>query len=69
MEIWALFLEIHNFNMPVLHAITMQLLKKSNMVDYICMYDVYKLLYKRPIFNSLVTMIQQTDFFDMTIYY
>jgi len=31
----------------------MQFLKKLNMVDYICMYDVYKLLYKRPIFNSL----------------
>jgi hypothetical protein len=40
----------------------MQLLKKMNMVDYICMYDVYKLLYKKPIFNTLVIIIQLTDF-------
>jgi len=26
----------------------MQLLKKSSMVDYICIYDVYKLPYRRP---------------------
>jgi hypothetical protein len=32
-------------------------LKKSNMVDYICMYDVYKLSYKRPIFNSRIIII------------
>jgi hypothetical protein len=40
----------------------MQLLKKSNMVDYICMYDVYKLLYKGPIFNSIAIIIQLTEF-------
>jgi hypothetical protein len=39
------------------HATTIQFLKKSNMVDYICMYDVYRLSYRRPIFNSLVTII------------
>jgi hypothetical protein len=32
------------------------------MVDYICMYDVYKLLYKIRIFNSLVIIIQIIDF-------
>jgi hypothetical protein len=40
----------------------MQLLKKSNMIDYICMYDVYKLMYRRPIFNSLATIRQLIDF-------
>jgi hypothetical protein len=40
----------------------MQFLKKSNMVNYICMYDVYKLPYKRPIFKSLVITIQPIDF-------
>jgi hypothetical protein len=35
----------------------MQFLKKSNMVDYICMYEVYKLPYRRLIFKSLVTII------------
>jgi hypothetical protein len=40
------------------HAITIELLKKSIMVDYICMYNVYKLLYRRPIFNSLAIIIQ-----------
>jgi len=40
----------------------MQFLKKLNMVDYICMYDVYKLLYRRPIFNSLAIIIQLIDF-------
>jgi hypothetical protein len=40
----------------------MQLLKKSNAVDYICMYDVYKLLYKRPIFNLFAIIIQLADF-------
>jgi hypothetical protein len=40
----------------------MQLLKKLNIIDYVCMYDVYKLLYKTPIFNLFVTIIQQTDF-------
>ena len=44
------------------HVTTMQLFKKSNMVDYICMYDVYKLPYKRPIFNSFATIIQLIDF-------
>ncbi len=43
------------------HVITMQLKKNSNMGDYICMYDVYKLSYRRPIFNSLAT-IQLIDF-------
>ncbi len=46
----------------------MQLLKKSNMVDYICMYDVYKLLYRKPIFTSPGTIIQLTDFSDVAIY-
>ncbi len=35
------------------------------MVDYIWviyMYDVYKLSYKRPIFNALTTIIQLIDF-------
>jgi hypothetical protein len=40
----------------------MQLLKKFDMVDYICMYNVYKLQYKRPIFNSLAIIIQLIDF-------
>jgi hypothetical protein len=40
----------------------MQLLKKFDMVDYICMYNVYKLQYKKPIFNSLVIIIQLIDF-------
>jgi hypothetical protein len=38
------------------------ILKKSNMVDYICMYDVYKLPYRIFIFNSLATILQLTDF-------
>jgi len=37
------------------HATTMQFLKKSNMVDYGCMYDVYKLLYR---FDSFSTHLQ-----------
>jgi hypothetical protein len=44
------------------HAITMQFFKKSNMVDQGCMYGVYKLSYRIPIFNSLATIIQLTDF-------
>jgi hypothetical protein len=44
------------------HATIMQLLKELNMVDYICIYDVYKLPYKKPIFNSLTTIIQLIDF-------
>jgi hypothetical protein len=40
----------------------MQFLKKFDMVDYVCMYNVYKLQYKKPIFNSLAIIIQQTDF-------
>jgi hypothetical protein len=36
--------------------------EKSNMVDYICVYDVYKLTYRRSIFNSLATIIQLIDF-------
>ncbi len=44
------------------HATIMQFLKKSNMVDYICMYDVYKLPYGRCIFNSFTTTIQLTNF-------
>jgi len=54
-----------NYNIVVVlvaHAITMQLLKKSNMVNYIFMYDVYKMSYTKPIFNSLVTIIQLTNF-------
>jgi hypothetical protein len=42
----------------ILSSYHMQLLKKSNMVDYMYMYDVYKLLYRRPIFNSLAIIIQ-----------
>jgi hypothetical protein len=34
---------------------------------YICMYGVHKLLYRRPIFNSLATIIQLTNF-DTVIY-
>jgi len=41
----------------LLHAITMQLFKKSNMVHYIYMYDVYKLPYRIPIFNSFAIII------------
>jgi hypothetical protein len=44
------------------HIITMQLFKKSNMVDYGCMYDAYILSYKKHIFNSLATIIQLIDF-------
>ncbi len=44
------------------HVTTMSLLKKSNMVDYICMYDVYKLTYIIPIFDSLANIIQLTNF-------
>jgi hypothetical protein len=40
----------------------MQLLKKSNMVDYECMYGAYKLLYRKPIFNSLATIKQLINF-------
>ncbi len=36
--------------------------EKSNTFDYICIYDIYKLLYKRSIFNSLATIIQLTNF-------
>ncbi len=36
--------------------------EKLNMIDYICMYDIYKLSYKKPIFNSLVTIVQLIDF-------
>ncbi len=32
------------------------------MVDYIYMYNVYKLPYRRSIFNSLATIIQLIDF-------
>ncbi len=49
------------------HATIMQFFKKSNIVDYIYMYDVYKLLYKRSIFNSLATIIQLIDFSDVAI--
>jgi hypothetical protein len=40
----------------------MQFLKKSNIIDYVFMYNVYKLLFNTPIFNSLVTIIQLIDF-------
>jgi hypothetical protein len=40
----------------------MQLFKKLDMIDYICMYNVYKLSYRKPIFNSLATIIQLIDF-------
>jgi hypothetical protein len=40
----------------------MQFIKNSHMVDYICMYDVYKLLYIKFVFNSFVTIIQLTDY-------
>jgi hypothetical protein len=33
------------------HAIEVQLTKKSNMVDYIFMYDAFITLYKGPIYN------------------
>jgi len=51
------------------HATTMQLFKKSNMVDYICMHDMYKLPYRKPIFNSLGTIIQLTDFLTLQFIY
>jgi len=35
-----------------------QIFKKSNMVDYVCMYSVYKLPYKKSIFNSLAIIIR-----------
>ncbi len=44
------------------HAITMEILKKSNMVNYICMYDVQKFSYRRFNFNSLTTLLQLIDF-------
>jgi hypothetical protein len=37
------------------YAFTMQFLKKSNVVDYIHIYDVYKSPYKTPIYNYFVT--------------
>jgi len=37
----------------MLHPIIVQFFKKLNLVDYERMYDVYKLLYKKLIFNSL----------------
>jgi len=40
----------------------MQLKKKSNMINYKCMYDMYKLSYKKPIFNSFTIIIQLTNF-------
>jgi hypothetical protein len=43
-------------------AITLQLIKESNMVDYRCMYCAYKLLYRRLIFNSFTTITQLIDF-------
>jgi hypothetical protein len=33
------------------------------MVNYICMDDVYKLLYKRPIFNSRGNLFINTLYF------
>jgi hypothetical protein len=44
------------------HMKFLQDLKKSNMVDYICMYDVSKLAYRGPIFNSFAIIIQLIDF-------
>ncbi len=32
------------------------------MVDYECIYGAYKLLYRKPIFNSLAIRIQLTNF-------
>jgi hypothetical protein len=33
----------------------MQLLKKLNIIDYICIYGAYKLLYMTPIYNYATT--------------
>jgi hypothetical protein len=38
------------------------------MVDCMCMYNVDKLSYRRPIFNSIATIIQLTDFSNVAIY-
>ncbi len=38
------------------------------MVDYICMYDVYKLSYRRPSFNSFVIIIQLTNFLNDNLF-
>jgi hypothetical protein len=46
----------------------MQLLKKSNMVDYICVYDVYKLLYKNTHFQLTYNYNIIYLFFDLAIY-
>jgi hypothetical protein len=43
-------------------AISPLTFKKSNMIDYECMYGAHKLLYRRAIFNSLVIIIQLFDF-------
>ncbi len=36
--------------------------KKSNIVDCECMYNAYKFMYRRPIFNSLAVIMQLIDF-------
>jgi hypothetical protein len=40
----------------------MQFLKKSNMINYICMYNVYKLPYIKAIFNLFTIIVQLIDF-------
>jgi hypothetical protein len=47
-------------NVNMWHECTSQI--NCNIIDYGCMYDVYKLLYKLPIFNSLAIIIQLNDF-------
>jgi hypothetical protein len=47
--------------------VAMQFLKKLNMVNYICMYDVYKLSYKKH-FQLTCNYNTINWFFDMTIY-
>ncbi len=52
------------FNSPnMLHVtITIQLLQKSNKVDYMCKHDVYKLLYMKHIQSYDATTEQLTYF-------
>jgi hypothetical protein len=46
----------------------MQLFKKLNTVDYICMYNVYKLLYKKTHFQFICNYNTTNWFFNVTIY-
>jgi hypothetical protein len=59
------FLEV----LTSLHITTiMQLLKKSNIIDYICNYGVYKLSYKKHIYNYGATTKQLAYFLTLIFY-